>query len=157
MLIDWQAIRSELKEYRRAGGSITLDCHPGGCGRDGWVLAGLSCSSGVHVVACTGFHRQCYYSPGFWLWSAGAQQAARFFVKEIQEGVAGSRATRRPIQAGFIRPPRPGGWGVSHDQRPLPRRAGSRRGHRPDMTGPGGRDMVGRLSAPPVKTGGFLP
>jgi phosphotriesterase-related protein len=102
-LSDRQAVLAELKDYRLTGGSAILDCQPGGCGRDGRVLAGLSRSSGVHVVACTGFHRRRYYSSGFWLWKASAQEGALFFISEIHGGLVETRSQKRPVKAGFIK------------------------------------------------------
>src|SRR5690606_13298892 len=58
VLVDEAGVGRELVSFRAAGGGTIVDCQPGGCGRDGRVLRRLSESSGVHVVAATGFHRR---------------------------------------------------------------------------------------------------
>nr|MDQ2829091.1 phosphotriesterase [Chloroflexota bacterium] len=55
-LTDEQAAAAELALFNAAGGTLVVDCQPGGCGRDGRVLARLSAQSGVAVVAASGFH-----------------------------------------------------------------------------------------------------
>jgi 5-phospho-D-xylono-1,4-lactonase len=97
------AILAELKEYRRAGGGTILDCQPGGCGRNGTVLAELSEASGVALVACTGFHRRRYYPPDFWLWDATAGQAGEHFIAELRSGLTESQGAQRPVRAGFVK------------------------------------------------------
>lgn len=63
-LADREAALGELRAFREAGGTAVVDCQPGGCGRDGRVLAELAAASGVRVVASTGFHLERYYPDG---------------------------------------------------------------------------------------------
>ena len=102
-LVDRPAILAELKEYRQAGGGAQMDCQPGGSGRDGRVLQELSRQSGVHIIACTGFHLEKYYPPDFWLFEAGAEQAQAFFVSEILYSLQETRELAEPVRAGFIK------------------------------------------------------
>ncbi len=102
-LTERAAILAELREYREMGGSAVIDCQPGGCGRDGRMLAQLSRESGVHVVASTGFHRARYYPRGFWLWDATADQAAEHFLSEITEGLVETREMEKTVRAGLIK------------------------------------------------------
>ncbi len=103
VLNQYDQILDDLVEYRQQGGSSLLDCQPAGCGRNGNKLLELSRSSGVNIVACTGFHRTRYYSPGFWLWQAGAQKVADFLCSELQEGLVETLASPIPCRAGFIK------------------------------------------------------
>ena len=86
-LDDEAVIRAELADFRAAGGGLIVDCQPGGCGRDGRMLARLSEATGVAITATTGFHRQRYYPPESWLWSASVEAAAASFVAELTVGL----------------------------------------------------------------------
>ena len=104
-LFDREAIAVELNDYRLSGGGALVDCQPGGCGRDGRVLRILSSASGVHIVACTGFHLKKYYPPDFWLFrhAANADDVAKWFVQEICDGLIESNDQPQPVRAGFIK------------------------------------------------------
>ena len=65
VLNQFEPILKDLIEYREKGGGALLDCQPVGCGRNGNQLLALSKASGVHIIACTGFHRKKYYSPDY--------------------------------------------------------------------------------------------
>jgi phosphotriesterase-related protein len=97
------AIQRELVAYRSAGGASLLDCQPGGCGRDGNQLKTLAQESGVNIIACTGFHREKYYAPDHWLWTASADQAAEYFTSELEQGLEETKASPEPVRAGFIK------------------------------------------------------
>jgi phosphotriesterase-related protein len=103
VLCDRVVIAAGLTAYREAGGGGLLDCQPGGCGRDGRMLAELSRLTGVPIVACTGYHLARYYPPDYWLWGATAEVARDYFVAEIVDGLAETRATDQPVRAGFIK------------------------------------------------------
>ena len=103
LLCDRAVITAGLTAYRAAGGGGLLDCQPGGCGRDGRVLAELSRLTGVPIIACTGFHLARYYPPDFWLWGATAEAARDTFVAEIVDGLAETRDMDQPARAGFIK------------------------------------------------------
>jgi phosphotriesterase-related protein len=102
-LADLPAIQAELVDYRQAGGSALVDCQPGGCGRDGRVLAQLSAASGVYLIACTGFHLRKYYPPDAWLWQAGVDRAHTAFVSELSQGLVETPDTAQPVKAGFVK------------------------------------------------------
>lgn len=103
ILNDKAAIAAELSDYRQAGGGTIVDCQPGGCGRDGRMLVELSRSSGVHIVAATGYHLQRYYPPQYWLFEAPIQMARQHFVAELEEGLEETRSQPAPARAGFIK------------------------------------------------------
>lgn len=96
-------ILAELREYRRVGGSSQLDCQPVGCGRDGRKLKWLSQESGVHIVACTGFHLKEYYPPGADIWQMDADRAAQLFIDEIEHGLIETRTEPQPAYPGFLK------------------------------------------------------
>ena len=103
VLDQFDSIHQELVDYRLAGGASLLDCQPGGCGRDGNRLARLARVSGVNLVANTGFHRKKYYPPEYWLWSASSDQAAAYFISELESGLSETIASPKPVRAGFIK------------------------------------------------------
>jgi phosphotriesterase-related protein len=102
-LRDEAAIRAELSDFRAASGSMIVDCQPGGCGRDGGMLARLAAATGVHIAAVTGFHRRVYYSPDSWLWSASETEAADYFVEELAVGMreTGGRLPATAVKVGY--------------------------------------------------------
>lgn len=99
----YSEIRAELQLYRAAGGAAMLDCQPQGCGRNANQLVSLSEESGVHMLACTGFHRKKYYPPTHPLFDKTAQQAADFFIEELTESLVETRNQARQVRAGFIK------------------------------------------------------
>jgi 5-phospho-D-xylono-1,4-lactonase len=103
LLCDRDLVAAGLASYRAAGGGSLLDCQPGGCGRDGRVLAELARVTGVPIIACTGFHLAHYYPPDIWLWRARAEAARDYFVAEIAAGLAETRDTDYFVRAGFIK------------------------------------------------------
>jgi predicted metal-dependent phosphotriesterase family hydrolase len=91
-VLDGQAaIQQELLEYREAGGRSQIDCQPGGCGRDARRLHSLALESKVQVVASTGFHLRRYYPPEAPLWLMDEDQAAAYFMDEINAGLRETR------------------------------------------------------------------
>jgi predicted metal-dependent phosphotriesterase family hydrolase len=102
VLDQFEVIRSELVHYREAGGQTILDCQPEGCGRDANRLLELSRASGVHLIACTGFHRRRYYAPDYWLWTSSATDISKFLLSELQLGL--KEATQNmAMRAGFMK------------------------------------------------------
>jgi predicted metal-dependent phosphotriesterase family hydrolase len=102
-LADRDPILEELREFRRSGGGAIVDCQPGGCGRDGNILAELSVASGVALVACTGFHRHRYYSPDHPLWRISAAAAADTFITELRHSLFETRERLLPVRAGLVK------------------------------------------------------
>lgn len=99
ILNDRSLIAVELTDYRQAGGSTIVDCQPGGCGRNGRVMRELAETSGVHIIACTGFHLRKYYTNDYWLFSATTEEANWYFKRELQQGLDEDQEVR----AGFIK------------------------------------------------------
>src|SRR5512136_375415 len=103
VLNQFTLILQDLVEYHARGGGSILDCQPGGCGRDGHRLLELSKASGVHVIACTGFHRKKYYPQEYWLWGASAQKVSDYLCSELSQGLEETLETATPVKAGFIK------------------------------------------------------
>lgn len=96
------AIEAELKDFRLAGGSLLVDCQPGGAGRDGRMLKKLSEATAVYLTATTGFHLEKYYQPDFWLWRATEHQAADYFIAELTSGLReASEVLATTIKVGY--------------------------------------------------------
>jgi len=102
-LTDWALQATGLSTFAMAGGRTLVDCQPGDCGRNANRLAQLSCKTGVHIVACTGFHLRRYYGPVAPLWNMTAEQACGYFETEIRHGLTETRGTDRPVRPGFIK------------------------------------------------------
>jgi 5-phospho-D-xylono-1,4-lactonase len=105
VLEDRSLILAKLRAFREAGGGAIADCQPGGCGRNGNVLAELSRGSGVTVVACTGFHRTRYYAPESPTLRLNEDGAADHFVAELQDSLLETRGStgQVPVRAGFVK------------------------------------------------------
>lgn len=86
-LNDPRRIEAELRDFRSAGGTLLLDCQPGGCGRDAAMLAKLAQSAELPIACVTGFHLSVYYPAGFWLWRASEHEAASYFINELTTSV----------------------------------------------------------------------
>jgi len=98
-----QDILTELQSFRNAGGGSQIDCQPGGCGRDGNSLRTLAEKSGIHIVACTGFHLKRYYPAGYKIWSMDAAEATSHFMAEIEKGLEETRESEKVVYPGFIK------------------------------------------------------
>lgn len=103
VLDQYDSIRTELLDYRSAGGVSLLDCQPGGCGRNGDKLVQLSKDTGVNIIACTGFHRKKYYDPDFWLFSATATEVSDYLISEYTVGLEETKKSPNPPRAGFFK------------------------------------------------------
>jgi predicted metal-dependent phosphotriesterase family hydrolase len=103
VLDQFDAIRTELLAYKAAGGGSILDCQPGGCGRNANHLAELSGLTGVHVLACTGFHRRKYYARELNPFNLDETQAAQIFISELKDCTEETKSQQDPVRAGFIK------------------------------------------------------
>ncbi|MDR1128878.1 MAG: hypothetical protein LBL20_06160 [Treponema sp.] len=84
---DFSKSLAELEAYYHAGGRALVDAQPPGCGRDPGALMELSRRSGIQIIASTGFHRMLYYPEDHRIFTAGADELARFFLAELNEGM----------------------------------------------------------------------
>ncbi|MEZ4589860.1 MAG: hypothetical protein R3D55_01760 [Chloroflexota bacterium] len=103
VLFEATAVTRELQQYKAAGGGAVVDCQPGGCGRNGRILPQLAQASGVHLIACTGFHRRLYYPADDPLWQMHSEAAADLFVSELTVALTETADQPQPVRAGFIK------------------------------------------------------
>lgn len=112
-LDDFDAAKTELSQFRNAGGYGLVDCQPGGAGRDGRKLRHLSEKTGVKIVASTGFHLRKYYPNNYWLFEKDPNKAADYFISELTRKLSESPEGHHPILAGQIKiacPTKPEDW-----------------------------------------------
>jgi phosphotriesterase-related protein len=100
-LHDFDAIQAELADFKQAGGTLLVDCQPGGCGRDARQLRQLSDKTGLLITAVTGFHQRKYYPPDAYIWTASAEQAATFFIEELTVGMAETDILAALLKIGY--------------------------------------------------------
>jgi len=89
-----ERIVNRLTEAKEGGVDTVVDATTLDLGRDVDMLAEASRMSGVNIIACTGWWLDM---PRF-LAGVSADQFARLFVREIQEGIAGTG-----IKAGILK------------------------------------------------------
>lgn len=98
----------ELDLLKGVGCKAVVEMTPLGCGRDPRGLARISEVSGVHVIACTGFHKSDFYSDIHWMHSYPADVIARLLVRELadgmdQHGLNGPHPDWTDVRAGVIK------------------------------------------------------
>lgn len=98
----------ELALAQPLGLRTVVDAMPADCGRDVEMLADISRSSGVNVIAATGLHTLRYYHDRHWSRRLDAEAIAGLFADEIQAGIdtmdlAGPNIVRSQHRAGVIK------------------------------------------------------
>lgn len=81
-LDDVDAAIEDATALRAAGAAALVDWTPLGLGRDLDGLAAISRASGLHVVACTGLHREAHYPDGY---PGSVEELADRFAAELGE------------------------------------------------------------------------
>ncbi|MFZ3216306.1 MAG: hypothetical protein WA192_09635 [Candidatus Acidiferrales bacterium] len=99
---------SDVAEFHAAGGRTLVDSMPCGGGRNAAKLAQLSRITGVNIVCPTGLHLAKYYAPGHWGARLNAQELAKLFVADIEQGIDsadynGPDISRTPHKAGVVK------------------------------------------------------
>ncbi len=103
-LNDFGRIRQEVAQFADAGGTLLVDCQPGGAGRDTRMLRRLSEDTGVRITAVTGVHVRKYYPAASWQWRASGDEAAQYFIDELTHGTRESLdGHANPIHAAVIK------------------------------------------------------
>jgi phosphotriesterase-related protein len=90
----------ELRTLAAAGASAVVDWTPIGLGRDPDHLRSLALSTGLHIVAATGVHRDAHYVASDPLRSRTAMDLAELFIEEISIGMDGTDVCAGIIKAG---------------------------------------------------------
>lgn len=98
----------ELIRYKRAGGHSIIDAQPGGCSRMASGLADISASSGVNIIASTGFHKLMFYPASHWIHTATEEMLTEFFIEELTNGMYTDidhvfQKSQCPSRAGIIK------------------------------------------------------
>lgn len=83
---------------RDSGFAAMVDATPFGIGRDPEAVARISATTGLHVVATTGRHREAHYAAAHPIREWGVDRLAALFVRDIVEGmpVADAAILQRP-------------------------------------------------------------
>lgn len=79
--------RKELVDFRWAGGNALVDAQPVGCGRMPAELSRISRSTGVHIVASTGFYLQKFYPDEHWIHTCSEAKLEDLFCQELTDSM----------------------------------------------------------------------
>jgi predicted metal-dependent phosphotriesterase family hydrolase len=98
----------DVAEFRSAGGRILVDSMPCGGGRNAAKLAEICRITGVNIVCPTGLHLAKYYAPGHWGERLNAEELAKLFVGDIEQGIDsadynGPEISRTAHKAGVVK------------------------------------------------------
>src|SRR2546422_9211647 len=77
----------EVDTAKRGGLQAIVEVTPIGCGRRPAGMRAVAESTGVHVVAATGYHRDAHYPQGHWVREAAGELLAKRIVTHLNEGV----------------------------------------------------------------------
>jgi phosphotriesterase-related protein len=86
-LDDEPASGEEAVLLRRSGFSAMIDATPVGLGRRPEALARISRTTGLHVVATSGAHREAHYPSGHWLTTLTSEELTARFAAEVAVGL----------------------------------------------------------------------
>ena len=98
----------DIAEFHAAGGRTLIDSMPCGGGRNPTKLAEICRITGVNIVCPTGLHLAKYYAPGHWGERLNAEELAKLFVADIEQGIDsadynGPEILRTPHKAGVVK------------------------------------------------------
>ena len=98
----------DVTEFYACGGRTLVDSMPCGGGRNAVKLAEICRRTGVNIVCPTGLHLAKYYAPGHWGERLNAEELARLFIADIEQGIDsadynGPEISRTPHKAGVIK------------------------------------------------------
>lgn len=91
---------AELTTLAAAGARAVIEWTPIGLGRQPAGMCALARSTGMHIVAATGLHRDAHYAPDDPVRDIALDPLAERFVAEITTGMDGSDARAGIIKAG---------------------------------------------------------
>ncbi len=98
----------EVRDFADAGGATIVDATPCGIGRDPDALIAISKSTGVHVIGCTGVHKESYYLDSHWRFHYSIEEIAGLWEAEVNVGMEksayeGPIVSRSSARAGIIK------------------------------------------------------
>ncbi len=102
VLDDEHGILGDLAGFSSAGGAAVIDCQPPGTGRNLARLAAISRTSGVAIIASTGFHLRQYYGSNQATWQLSEAEATSLFERDL------NGASDSGIRAGILKAAHPG-------------------------------------------------
>lgn len=84
---DFDKTVSELNTYKDFGGTSIVDAQPIGCGRMAEDLYNASVSSGINIIASTGFHKLVFYPEEHWIHTMDESELLQLYKSEIEHGM----------------------------------------------------------------------
>jgi phosphotriesterase-related protein len=90
VLQDVALMTNELRSFLEVDGRTVIEVTPEDLGRNPGKLRELSLASGVQIVSGIAFYDESLYPP--WVREANVGTIANYFVRHVEEGVAGVRA-----------------------------------------------------------------
>lgn len=99
---------AELRDGWSTGIRTVVEMTPIGCGRRPDLMRAASRATGVHVIACSGYHRDAHYPAGHWVHDAPAELLADRIVADVERGMhprdwLDADAPLDPARAGVIK------------------------------------------------------
>lgn len=116
-LDDEDASGAEAGLLKASGFAAMVDATPFGLGRDPEAVARISATTGVHVVATTGRHREAHYGDDHPMQVWNAEQLAELFLDDVTRGMPADDTVvfespevppartpdRKPVRAGMLK------------------------------------------------------
>lgn len=84
---DYEAVVSELREFKAAGGNALVECSTVGQARPTEDLVRMSVDSGVKIIASTGFHMPLFYPANHWSMTMSEQELTDIYIAELTKGM----------------------------------------------------------------------
>lgn len=108
LMNDREAACREMALYKQAGGTTIVEMTPCGCGRDIAGLVALSQTTGLHVIATTGFHRSAFYDTAHFIYKYSQDDIATLLRQDLEDGIdsydyCGPLVQRTAAKAGVIK------------------------------------------------------
>ncbi|MBA2635005.1 MAG: aryldialkylphosphatase, partial [Chloroflexi bacterium] len=105
---DLEPSTAEVMEGRASGIGAIVDVTPIGLGRRPDLLRAVSRSTGVPIIAATGYHRDAHYPAGHWVYEATVELLAERIVRDLEVGMdpadwTDPMAEPDPARAGAIK------------------------------------------------------
>lgn len=108
LLNDSTKIIEELKGLKALGCATMVDTMPSNAGRNPYLSAQISQSSGINIIVPTGIHLEIYYPQSHWRYQLSAEQLSLLFIKDVEIGIDkydynSPIVERSPHKAGLIK------------------------------------------------------
>lgn len=85
LLSDFEVTRQELEEFKKAGGKTIVDVTPRGIGRDPYLLRSLAISTGLNIIAGSGYYTQNTHPKQ--VDEKSVEELADELVEDLTEGI----------------------------------------------------------------------